>query len=163
MTLIQRINLLTDFVGKQLKTLFGNVGTLTDLTTDDKTSLVGAVNELKTGLDNANTGGSGAAIDDSAPSASSAYSSAKTNALIQQLKNELLGGAGEAYDTLKELEDALKNDQSTAAALAQAVALRLRIDEAQTLSSEQKAAVEQSLNLGDTDTDFVARLEAALS
>ncbi|STZ76352.1 hypothetical protein [Bergeriella denitrificans] len=39
----------------------------------------------------------------------------------------------------------------------EAVAQRLSLNEAQTLTAEQKAAVEKTLNLGDTDTDFAAR------
>jgi hypothetical protein len=45
-----------------------------------------------------------------------------TTAFVQAVKNALLNGAGGAYDTLKELQDLLVADESTAAALATTVA-----------------------------------------
>lgn len=52
------------------------------LQTTERGSVVGAVNELKTRIDNIGSGNSGAAIDDTAPAADKAYSSQKVNSLI---------------------------------------------------------------------------------
>ena len=49
-----------------------------------------------------------------------------------------------------------------AAAMAEQIGKRLRVDEAQQLTTTQKTAVEQTLNLGDTATDFVAAFNQAL-
>jgi len=53
-------------------------------------------------------------------------------------------------------------DKTGAAAMAEQIGKRLRVDEAQQLTTTQKAAVEQTLNLGDTATDFVAAFNQAL-
>lgn len=170
MKLSERINQFIDKVGEVLKGIKGDIGHKSALQTEHKDSLVGAVNELKTRMDNAASGGN-AAINDNAPaSESTVYSSQKTQQLIdaakndvkQEVKTEILDGAEEAYDTLKEVGNYIKEDKSGAAAMAEQIGKRLRIDESQELSPEQKTAVETTLNLGDTDTDFVARFEQAL-
>ncbi|MFV2030497.1 hypothetical protein [Neisseria sp. S1] len=170
MKLIERINLFIDKVGEVLKAIKGDIGHKSALQTDQKGSLVEAVNELKTRIDSAASGGS-VAINDAAPaSESTVYSSQKTEQLInsaknqakQEVKAEILDGAEEAYDTLKEVGAYIAEDKSGAAAMAEQIGKRLRIDEIQSLSPEQKLAVETTLNLGDTNTDFVARFEQAL-
>ena len=123
-------------------------------------------NELKTRIDNIGSGNSGAAIDDTAPAADKAYSSQKVDSLIDAaktaVKSEILDGADAAYDTLAEVAKYIEQDKTGATALSEAVAKRLRIDESQVLTQAQKTAVETTLNLGDTDTDFVAKLNQAL-
>lgn len=170
MKLIERINQFIDKAGEVLKAIKADIGHKSALQTGHKDSLVGAVNELKTRIDNAATGGN-AAIDDTSPaSASTVYSSQKTEQLVnaakeevkQSVKTEILDGAEDAYDTLKEVGNYIKEDKSGAAAMAEQIGKRLRIDEAQMLTPEQKTAVENTLNLGDTDTDFAARFEQAL-
>ncbi|MCS4534230.1 hypothetical protein [Neisseria montereyensis] len=170
MKLIERINLFIDKTGVVLKGIKGDIGRKSALETDHKDSLVGAVNELKTRIDGSATGGNAGIDDESAASASTVYSSQKTKQLIdeakaevtQTVKSEILDGAEEAYDTLKEVGAYITQDKSGAAAMAEQIGKRLRIDESQVLTPEQKAAVEATLNLGDTDTDFVARFEEAL-
>ena len=134
------------------------------LQTTERGSVVGAVNELKTRIDNIGSGNSGAAIDDTAPAADKAYSSQKVNSLIDaaktSVKSEILDGADAAFDTLSEVAKYIEQDKTGAAALSEAVAKRLRIDESQVLT--QKTALETTLNLGDTDTDFVAKFNQAL-
>ena len=78
----------------------GRVGTLSALTSTDKTSLVAALNELKgivSGL------GSGVAIDDNATSGSTVWSSTKTQTQINAAITALISGAPGAQDTLAEL------------------------------------------------------------
>ncbi|WP_438942662.1 hypothetical protein, partial [Pseudomonas amygdali] len=71
-------------------------------------------------------------------------------------------GADAAYDTFKEVAEYIAADKTGAAAMAEQIGKRLRVDEAQQLTTTQKTAVEQTLNLGDTATDFVAAFNQAL-
>ena len=149
------------------------VGALDSLTTDVKTSAVDAINELDAKLDAITASGS-TSINDAAPSDSTAYSGAKVEAIktelsktitdaVAQAKADLTDGADAAMDTFKEVQTAMKQDKTAAQALATSVAARLKIDEIHQLTSEQKTNVETSLNLGNTDTDFVAVFNAGLT
>lgn len=107
-------------------------------------------------------------IDDAQASATNTYSSqnveAKITAAKQAVKNDLLGGAGEAYDTLKELADALVTNKDAITALQQIAQGHVQFDKAQSLNDEQKkqaranigalsAAVEKSGIALDTLTE----------
>lgn len=107
-------------------------------------------------------------LDDSTPSATKVYSSqnveAKITAAKQSVKDDLLGGAGEAYDTLKELADALVTNKDAITALQQIAQGHVQFDKAQSLNDEQKkqaranigalsAAVEKSGVALDTLTE----------
>lgn len=166
MTLRQRIDALVDAIGAEFKKVIGKIGSTDMLQTTERGSVVGAVNELKNRIDNIGSGNSGAAIDDTAPGADKTYSSQKVDSLIDAaktaVKSEILDGADAAYDTLSEVAKYIEQDKTGAAALSEAVAKRLRIDETQVLTQSQKTAVETTLNLGDTDTDFVAKFNQAL-
>lgn len=166
MTLRQRIDALVDAIGAEFKKVISKIGSTDMLQTTERGSVVGAVNELKTRIDNIGSGNSGAAIDDTAPAADKAYSSQKVDSLIHAaktaVKSEILDGADAAYDTLAEVSKYIEQDKTGATALSEAVAKRLRIDESQVLTQAQKTAVETTLNLGDTDTDFVAKFNQAL-
>lgn len=138
-------------------------GSLADLNTADKSSLVAAINEL---LGSATTA---LGIDDDNLSATSTFSSNKIVTLLDELKSSLLGGADEAFDTLLELQQALQNDQSGLAAVLAALDHRLRVDEAQTLTPEEQAIARSNIgaaaveDLGDTTVDWVAVFEAELN
>ena len=80
------------------------------------------------------------------------------------MKNDLLGGAGEAYDTLKELADALVTNKDAITALQQIAKGHVQFDKAQALNDDQKkqaranigalsAAVEKSGVALDTLTE----------
>lgn len=107
-------------------------------------------------------------IDDARASATKTYSSQKVDSQItaakQAVKNDLLGGAGEAYDTLKELADALVTNKDAITALQQIAQGHVQFDKAQSLNDEQKkqaranigalsAAVEKSGIALDTLTE----------
>lgn len=107
-------------------------------------------------------------IDDAQASATKTYSSqnveAKITAAKQAVKNDLLGGAGEAYDTLKELADALVTNKDAITALQKIAQGHVQFDKAQSLNDEQKkqaranigalsAAVEKSGIALDTLTE----------
>lgn len=107
-------------------------------------------------------------IDDAQASATKTYSSqnveAKITAAKQAVKNDLLGGAGEAYDTLKELADALVTNKDAITALQKIAQGHVQFDKSQSLNDEQKkqaranigalsAAVEKSGIALDTLTE----------
>lgn len=107
-------------------------------------------------------------IDDAQASATKTYSSQKVDSQItaakQPVKNDLLGGAGEAYDTLKELADALVTNKDAITALQQIAQGHVQFDKAQALNDDQKkqaranigalsAAVEKSGIALDTLTE----------
>ena len=77
MTLVTQINSLATRIGTEFKSVYSKQGALTSLNTSNKTSLVDAINEIFAG------GGSGSiAINDTAASTTSVYSSSKTDALV---------------------------------------------------------------------------------
>jgi hypothetical protein len=147
-------------------------GALSSLTTADKSSIVAAINEVLGVAESAQNAVNGL-INDEAPSASHAFSSQKVTDLLVALKDEILGGASGAFDTLKELEDALADADVTG--LLSAIGNRVRFDAAQTLDSTQQATARTNIGaasaadltalsdaIGDTDTDFAAAFTALL-
>ena len=169
MTIEQRLILLAQAIGADIKALKIDQGALTDLDTTTKTSLVAAVNELK-GIVN---GLSGALINDAAGDGDTTVTWSADRifdaiaAASAALKNELTNGAGAALDTLAELANALGNDPSFAATIAGEIATRVRYDAAQALSAPQQAQARDNIGaqaaaaVGDTDHDFVADYTAA--
>lgn len=138
MNLIERINQLSTAIGEEVKKL------KTELTSVE--SRIGILN----------------IINDESSSGSTVYSSNKVSTLITQVKEELLGGASEAYDTLKEIEEYITTDKSGASAMTLALSQRLKINEVHILSPEELSNIQESLKLGNTDTDFVAVFNRAL-
>ena len=162
MSLQTQLNSFVLRVAEEFNTVKGRTGTLTALTTTDKSSLVAAINELKAAIVTA------VMIDDLQVSTTTTYSSNKVVTLLDALKADILGGADPAYDTLLELQQALQNDQSGIAALTSAIDKRVRFDAAQTLTvlEQQQARTNigavAATDIGDVATDFVALFEAAL-
>ena len=76
---------------------------------------------------------------------------------IATLKSEILGGASGAFDTLKELEDAI-NGGGTAAALADAVNKRVRFDEVMALTDIEISNVLNTLKIDYSSVDFTSML-----
>lgn len=168
MALTDQISALATRVGTECKTLHGEidavetkVGDISTLTTTAKTSTVAAINELVTGLGTTNTNvtnltarvetveGSvdsllGNIIDDKTASTTKTYSSSKIESVVtaakQAVKDDLLGGAGEAYDTLKELADLIDSNKTAIDALKVIAggAVRYDQDQSATLTDEQK-------------------------
>lgn len=161
MSLETRIVALAQAMGTDVKALTASQGTLTSLNTTTKTSLVAAINELLTLI-----GSAGVAIDDGAGNGNTGvtWSADKIFDSIEAakaaVKNEILGGAGAALDTLNELAAALGNDPSFATTIAAEVANRVRYDAAQTLTSPQQA--QARANIGAAAASDVATLTAGL-
>lgn len=145
---------------KSVKTLVnGNAADLSALTTAQKTSLVAAVNELKTALDAL---GTPLTISDSTSSTTQVWSSSKVSSEITAAKNALTSGAAAALDTLSELAAALGNDANFASTITTALGYRLRFDAVQTLTTEQKTQACANLGIGEPDTDFVTTFNSGL-
>ena len=145
---------------KSVKTLVnGNAADLSALTTTQKTSLVAAINELKNAVDNA---GSSITISDSTSSTTEVWSSSKIASEIQAAKDALTNGASAALDTLAELASALGDDASFASTVTTALGYRLRFDDVQTLTTEQKTQACANLGIGEPDTDFVTTFNSGL-
>ncbi len=130
-------------------------GALEDLTTTARTNLVSAINELVTGLADANALiAQKTEIDDTKSTATNVWSASKTATEISTaataVKNDLLGGAGEAYDTLKELADLIGENETAIEALQTIANGHVKFDEAQTLTDAQKATARSNIGASAT-------------
>lgn len=106
----QTLTEFAEFVGMKDKEIVKLIGNLQTLNTTEKTSLVGAINELFQSV--RSLSGSAAGINDSATNETSTLSAKKIIELFNQAKteakSEILGGNVAAeLDTIKELADAL--------------------------------------------------------
>ena len=132
-------------------TLKGNQGDLTKLSTADKTSLVNALNELKSTIDNKS------AINDSQTTTANTWSATKVSNEITTAITNLINGADASSDTLKGLADKI-------AALAQADNGLVSTDQAQDFTEQQKAQARNNIDvyskaeIGDINTNFVTTI-----
>lgn len=111
----QTITEFAEFVGMKDKAIVKLIGDMQTLTTSQKATLVGAINEMDQRIKSLLSSASG--IDDTSTGDSSTLSAKKIIELLNQakadVKNELLGGEVDAsIDTIKELGDMLKNIQT---------------------------------------------------
>lgn len=129
-------------------TLKGNQGDLTKLSTVDKTSLVNALNELKSTIDNKSS------INDSQVTTANTWSATKISNEITQAITNLINGADVSSDTLKELADRI-------AALAQADSSLVSASQSQSFTAAQKLQARSNIDvyskaeIGDINTNFV--------
>lgn len=129
-------------------TLKGNQGDLTKLSTIDKTSLVNALNELKSTIDNKSS------INDSQVTTANTWSATKISNEITQAITNLINGADVSSDTLKELADRI-------AALAQADSSLVSASQSQSFTAAQKLQARSNIDvyskaeIGDINTNFV--------
>ena len=175
----EQILLFASAVGAKCKELNSHIGALSGLSTQAKTSLVDALNEVNAALAALNgtvgTNGSDIAqlkldvdaveaavealegefraqscVDDSAVSTTKAYSSDKVVKLIGDaklaVKNDILGGAGEAYDTLQELKDFIDQNKGFIDSLTEMAGNRVRWDEAQTIPEANQAIARANIS-----------------
>lgn len=162
MTMETRLIALAQAIGADVKSLRAAQGDLTSLSTTAKGNLVAAINEVV-----ALVGSGGVQINDAAGngdtgvtwSADKIYDSIEL--AKQAVKDSILGGAGAALDTLKELADALNNDPNFAATIATQISNRVRYDAAQTLTTAQRLQACQNIGIGDPETDFAAAYNTA--
>ena len=162
MSLANRIESLVERVAQEFNDVRQKSGNLANLQTANKTSLVAAINELKTALVTVG------AIDDTQVTTTSSYSSAKIVALLDALKAQIVGGADSTCDTLGEIQRILQDGTSGLQALLEAVANRVRVDAPQPLTAAQQWQARQNIGaadgaqIGDTQTDFVGIFQGAL-
>ena len=120
MSLLTRITALINSIATDIKDVYAKIGNLNTLQTTTKSSLVGAINEIKSS--------GGLQINDSTPSVSTTFSGTAIDSKIAtaktEVKNEILGGASAAYDTLKEIQAQMEADDTAAASLTTAVGQR---------------------------------------
>ena len=132
-------------------TLKGNQGDLTKLSTADKTSLVNALNELKSAIDNKS------AINDSQTTTANTWSATKISNEIATAITNLINGADASSDTLKELADKI-------AALVQADNGLVSASQSQAFNEQQKAQARSNIDvyskaeIGDINTNFVTTI-----
>lgn len=162
----ERITLLAQAIGADIKALKIADGDLSALPTTNKTNLVSAIAEIYA-LATAPAPDGGVQIDDTAVSGrvDVTYSANKILASIEAaklaVKNELVDGAGTALDTLKELAAALGDNPNFAAEIATALGKRVRVDAAQVFTALEKKQGSDNLGLGDPDYNFVTDYTAA--
>lgn len=111
----QTITEFAEFVGMKDKEIVKLIGAMQSLTTSQKDTLVGAINEMNQRINSLSS--SAAGINDSATNETSTLSAKKILELLNQakadVKNELLGGeVDQSIDTIKELGESLKNIQT---------------------------------------------------
>jgi len=166
MTQTQRITLLAQAIGADVKDLRNTIGVMSALSTTNKSSLVAAINEVF-GL--AQSGGASAVIDDSATSGTTkTYSIDKIKSQIEELRQSLLGGVpAAAFDTLKEIADYIASDITAGSAVTNALGLRVRVDAVQSFNATQQLQARQNIDafgtpeIGNPDTDLVAAYTTA--
>ena len=145
---------LTALLKQVNNTLKGNQGDLTKLSTADKTSLVNALNELKTTIDTKTS------INDSQNTTVNTWSATKISNEITTAITNLINGTDASSDTLKELADKI-------AALAQADNGLVSANQLQAFTEQQKAQVRSNIDvyskaeIGDINTNFVTTINNA--
>lgn len=147
----QTITEFAEFVGMKDKEIVKLIGNLQTLNTTEKTSLVGAINELFQSV--RSLSGSAAGINDSATNETSTLSAKKIIELFNQAKteakSEILGGNVAAeLDTIKELADALNGMKTGEDGLNKLIQKISQVNESLTTLSQKFTALD-SVNLKD--------------
>lgn len=111
----QTLTEFAEFVGMKDKEIIKLIGAMQSLSTTQKDTIVGAINEMNQRINSLSSNAAG--INDSATNETSTLSAKKILELLNQakadVKNDLLGGQVDAsIDTIKELGDMLKNIQT---------------------------------------------------
>lgn len=138
MSLSSQIASLATTVGADVKGILASIGTLSELTTTQKANLVVALNELKAGLTGLESE-LGAQINDEAMASTTTWSSQKINTTISTAVANLINGAPETLDTLKELAEAIADNQDAIEAMQTIAAGHVKYDGTQSLTTEQQA------------------------
>lgn len=165
MSLQTQISNLAVRVATECKAIRVVTGSLPSLSTTDKSSLVAAINELKTALTTA------AGVLDSATTGDTTHtwSANKIISEITAAKTAIINGAPAAYDTLIEISDKLASDDSDISGLLTAMGNRVRFDAAQVLTAPQKVQALSNIgaisaaDVGDVNSNFVTTFETALA
>lgn len=148
-------------VNSALSSLTSTVGTNTSSISTINTKIA----ELESALD-ALEGvvASSTNIDDANVSEATTYSSSKITSEItaakQAVKDDLLNGAGEAFDTLGELATLIEENQDAIAALEALAAGHVKYTEAQTITDEQKSIARSNIGAASQSAVEAAQAKA---
>ena len=143
MNLIERLNLFVKLISNDIKNIRGRLVVL-------ENKPVGNVDE--------------AALNNKVQESMNGLKTEIPNLVRPTISEEVakvVGGAPDTFNTLKEIADYIEQDKAGASAMANSINNRLRFDEQQTLSDEQKTNVLNTLGL--TDVDFVALYKEGLN
>lgn len=145
----QTLTEFAEFVGMKDKEITKLIGAMQSLTTTQKDTIVGAINEMNQRINSLSS--SAAGINDSATNETATLSAKKILELLNQakadVKNELLGGQVDAsIDTIKELGDMLKNIQTGEDGLNKLIQKISQTNEALTALNQKFTALD-SVNL----------------
>jgi hypothetical protein len=124
-------------IGTEIAAVETKQGDLAQLSTNVKTSLVAALNELDTDIA-AVSSALAAVIDDNVQSAAKAWSSNKTKAMIDAAISDLIDGAPGTLNTLKELANELTSGTGVVSGIMAILAKVLRVDQAQSFSPAEQ-------------------------
>ena len=164
MSLTTQISNLAVRIATECKSIRATTGDKAALATADKTSLVAAINELKSAI----TSAAGILDTAGAGDTTHTWSADKIITAISAAKAELIDGAPAAYDTLLEIANQLSTDGGAISGLLTAVGNRVAFDAAQTLTAPQKAQAIANIgaisaaDVGNVSTDLVTTFEAGL-
>ena len=151
-TFSQQIEALATQIGIDVKSVNGKIGDLSALTPTQKANIVVAINQLHAELLKIDVS---SVIDDSQELTTKTFSSKKISTVIAEkcaaLKSEILGGAGTAFDTLQELATLIETNKDAIDALKSLSAGHVRFDQAQSLTTQEKANARQNIGAADAD------------
>ena len=159
---------------KALRTLIsGNLTDLSTLDTTAKNNLIASINEIVGRLDAIEAEAGAQIADGSSASTTETWSITKIAAEIADaadgVKEDILGGAGPAYDTLQELKALLDETDTDLTSITTALGNRVRTDTAaQSLTTTEQGNARTNIgavaaaDVGNTDQNLVAVFEAAL-
>lgn len=153
MTFEQRAVALAQGIGGSVRTLLHDLGELAALTTTNKESLVGAINELKQTLGAIDLT---ALISDGTTTTENAWSVDKIIAALTAAKQDIIDGAPQAYDTLKEISDYLAANDVTIGSLLTDIGSTVRYDASQSLLGAEQFQACDNIGIADYDIDLVS-------
>lgn len=134
------------------------MGTLSQLSTTDKTSLVNSINEIVGVCTQLKSQVGNSEILDTATTGDTTHSWSANQiiAYVQSIQQGILGGADAAYDTLKEIETILQTDGNSITNILTALSGCLQVGQAQTFTTAQMIQGCNNLGIGDPTTDLLA-------
>lgn len=80
---------------------------------------------------------------------------------VTKAVDEITAGAGDAFQTLKKIQDDLEGDQTVLNNLMAAVNKRVAVDKVQEFTLEEKRRACENLGIGDPSTDFLSAYRSA--
>ena len=158
-TLQTNLTNLATRIGTELKAhrtlINGNAADLSSLTTTAKSNLVTAINELQAAVASATE------INDASTGTAATWSASKIITELNDVKSDILGGAGAAFDTLQELATLIGENDGDITGILTALDNRVRFDAAQTLTAPQKTQALANIGAAaDTHTHSAATTSA---